>query len=144
MAEIRIIDEKCTGCGKCIPVCPFSLIKLEEDKAQIMPGCTFCGACVDACPFGAIILEEEVKKVDLSEFRGVWIFAEQREKKIMPVTVELLGAGRKLADDLGEELSVVLLGDKMHESVEPIFIQKFLLTLSINLNPQLSLWELQA
>jgi len=118
MAEIRIIDEKCTGCGKCIPVCPFSLIKLEEDKAQIMPGCTFCGACVDACPFGAIILEEEVKKVDLSEFRGVWIFAEQREKKIMPVTVELLGAGRKLADDLGEELSVVLLGDKMHESVE--------------------------
>jgi len=105
MAKIRIVDEKCTGCGRCISSCPFSLIKIEQGKARISQGCTFCGACVDACPFEAIVLEEEEKKVDLSSYN-----------RIMPVTFELLSAGRKLADDLGESLSVILL-DKVEDKV---------------------------
>jgi len=116
MAKIRIVDEKCTGCGRCVSSCPFSLIKIEQGKARISQGCTFCGACVDACPFEAIVLEEEEKKVDLSSYKGVWVFAEQREDRIMPVTFELLSAGRKLADDLGESLSVILL-DKVEDKI---------------------------
>ena len=41
---------------------------------------------------------------DLSAYKGVWVFAEQREGKIMPVVIELLGEGRKLADAVGCEL----------------------------------------
>ena len=50
---------------------------------------------------------------DLSAYKGVWVFAEQREGKIMPVVIELLGEGRKLADAVGCELCAVLLGDKV-------------------------------
>ena len=133
MAKIRIVDEKCTGCGRCISSCPFSLIKIEQGKARISQGCTFCGACVDACPFEAIVLEEEEKKVDLSSYKGVWVFAEQREDRIMPVTFELLSAGRKLADDLGESLSVILL-DKVEDKVrmEQLLEQKKTLTFKQN------------
>lgn len=120
MAKIRVIDDKCTGCGKCVSSCPFSVIKLEEDKARIMEGCTFCGACVDACPFDAIEIEKEKKKVDLSSYRGVWVFAEQRDGEIMPVTYELMGAGRELADDLGEELSVIIVGNKVEDKVDAL------------------------
>lgn len=120
MATIKIIDEKCTGCGRCIPSCPFSLIKMEGETIHITSGCTFCGACVDACSFEAILLEEEEKEVDLSGFRGVWIFAEQREREIMPTTFELLNVGRELADDLGQSLSVILLGDKMEKKVDEL------------------------
>ncbi|MCD6257777.1 electron transfer flavoprotein subunit alpha [Candidatus Aerophobetes bacterium] len=118
MAKIRVIEEKCTGCGRCVSVCSFSQIKIENDKAQIMQGCTFCGACVDVCPFDAIEIEKEERKVDLSGYRGVWIFAEQRDGEIMPVTYELIGAGRYLADDLSEELSVVILGDKLENKLQ--------------------------
>jgi len=117
MAEIKVIEEKCTGCGKCVSSCPFSLIKIEGKKAKILPGCNFCGACVDACPFEAIILEREEKVVDLSDYKGVWVFVEQRDGRIMPVTFELLSAGRHLADDLGEELAVVILGDNLKENL---------------------------
>jgi len=45
------------------------------------------------------------------EYRGVMVFAEQEESVIHPVTFELLGKGRELADRLGVELTSVLLGD---------------------------------
>lgn len=123
MAKIRVINDKCSGCGQCLSSCPFSLIRLENDKAKISPGCTFCGACVDACPFEAIELEQEVKEVDLSKFRGIWVFAEQRRGELAPVTLELLGAGRKLADELKDELCLVLLGSNIQNKVD--FLKRY-------------------
>ncbi|MCM3705822.1 MULTISPECIES: electron transfer flavoprotein subunit alpha/FixB family protein [Cytobacillus] len=46
----------------------------------------------------------------MDEYRGVWVFIEQNEGKIEGVSLELLGAGRKLADKLEVPLSGVLLG----------------------------------
>lgn len=42
--------------------------------------------------------------------KGIWVFTEQRDGEIKKVTYELLSAGRKVADSLGEELCAVLLG----------------------------------
>jgi electron transfer flavoprotein alpha subunit len=44
--------------------------------------------------------------------KGVLVLGEMVEGKLAPVTIELLGTGRKLANDLGEELSVLLMGSK--------------------------------
>ena len=118
MAEIKILAEKCTGCKKCISACPFSAITVENKKARILSNCTFCGACVSACPFGAILLEREEREADLSSYRGVWIFAEQRNGEIMPITYELLEVGRKLADALGVELSALLFGNGLRKKAE--------------------------
>ncbi|MFD3158202.1 electron transfer flavoprotein subunit alpha/FixB family protein [Haloimpatiens sp. FM7330] len=46
-----------------------------------------------------------------ADYRGVWVFAEQREGKIQKVALELLGKGRNIADKLGVKLTAVLLGD---------------------------------
>ncbi|WP_251861666.1 electron transfer flavoprotein subunit alpha/FixB family protein [Clostridium sp. Marseille-Q2269] len=51
----------------------------------------------------------DIKK-DLSIYKNVWVIAEQRQGKITPVVIELLGEGRKIADDIGVELCAVLLG----------------------------------
>ncbi len=48
---------------------------------------------------------------DPSAFKGVWVFCEQRQGKLMPTDFELISEGRKLADDLGVELCGLLLGD---------------------------------
>ena len=50
---------------------------------------------------------------DPTAFKGVWVFCEQREGKLMPTDFELISEGRKLADDLGVELCGLLLGDKV-------------------------------
>ena len=89
---------------------------MENKKAVIGPACNNCGACVDQCPFGAIKQTEDEKKgVDISEYHGVWVFAEQRNGELMKVAIELLGEGRKLADEIGTELSAVLCGHNVSD-----------------------------
>ncbi|OIP92970.1 MAG: hypothetical protein AUK24_00790 [Syntrophaceae bacterium CG2_30_49_12] len=46
----------------------------------------------------------------MTEFKGVMVCAEFVNGKMSPITMELLGIGRRLADDLGEELSALLIG----------------------------------
>jgi len=117
---IKINIEKCTGCATCVNVCPFGAIIIKEDKACITESCTLCGACVESCPEGAIIdaRDKEVEKP--RDFKGVWIFAEQSQGKIASVAYELLGIGRKLADELKSELCAVLFGnsDEVQELIK--------------------------
>lgn len=48
--------------------------------------------------------------MDLSQYKNVWVYAEQRQGVITPVVKELLGEGRKLAGEIGTELCGILLG----------------------------------
>ena len=48
----------------------------------------------------------------MDSHKGVLVCGEIAEGKLAPVTIELLGLGRKLADELGEELGVLLMGSK--------------------------------
>ncbi|MEW6040688.1 MAG: electron transfer flavoprotein subunit alpha [Elusimicrobiota bacterium] len=121
--KIEIIPEKCTGCSLCVKSCPFGAIILierpehpkKQKLAQIdLPKCNFCGACVDSCKkFEAILLTLEKKAAagDISKYRGVWVYAEQRHGEISPVVYELLSEGKKLAEKLSVELSAILIGD---------------------------------
>lgn len=110
---LKIDLEKCVGCGSCVGVCPFGALSLDgAGKASVSEACTACGSCVEACPVGALELDRgEAKAAEgLDGWRGVWIYAEQREGVLQGVTRELLGKGRELADALGEKLTAVLLG----------------------------------
>ena len=115
--------EKCTGCGSCVPACPFGLLEIIDDKVQMKEGCTLCGACRDACPFDAIIIEAEVVQADAAEiegYRGVWVFAEQHRGDIKSVSYELLSKGRELADTLSTELCAVCFGNNVND-VDSLF-----------------------
>lgn len=57
---IRIDEEKCDGCGDCIPNCPEGAIRLMDGKARLVGDllCDGLGACLGHCPQGAITVEE--------------------------------------------------------------------------------------
>jgi electron transfer flavoprotein alpha subunit len=119
---VRIIDEKCKGCSKCVKACPFDAITMQERLAVIGAACTSCGACLDVCPFDAIEKVEDFKKgVDITKYHDVWVFAEQREGALMGVSVELLGEGKKLADEIGCKLCAVLCGENVDGLVDELF-----------------------
>ncbi|OGX39836.1 MAG: electron transfer flavoprotein subunit alpha [Omnitrophica WOR_2 bacterium RIFCSPLOWO2_01_FULL_41_12] len=120
---IGIIIEKCTGCTLCIKVCPFDAIRIMDKKAVLdLDKCNLCGACVPACKFKAILLEkEEAKtKVNVSDYKGVWVFAEQKKGKVQPVAYELIAKARDLAATLGTEVAAVLLGDRLEEEIQEL------------------------
>jgi len=51
--------------------------------------------------------------MDKIDYKGVWVFAEQRDGVIQKVSLELLGKGREIADQLGVPLTAVLLGNNV-------------------------------
>ncbi len=80
--------------------------------------CCACGACVETCMFSAISLAEQTKEPasDLSEFQGVWVFAEQSCGVLHDSSFELLAAGRNLADARGCYLAAVVMGRGIAEN----------------------------
>lgn len=118
-APIFIDPEKCKGCKKCLPACPFDALYMEGKLAQLKPEeCRACNACIKACPFKAIssTVKEEAQKASLADFKGLWVFAEQRHGKVQEVSYELLSTGRRLANDRGCELAAVVLGHQVTDS----------------------------
>jgi len=57
---IKIDEEKCNGCGLCIPNCPEGAIQIINKKARLISDlfCDGLGACLGKCPQGAISIEE--------------------------------------------------------------------------------------
>jgi electron transfer flavoprotein alpha subunit len=95
---VKILSENCKGCKLCVKSCPFNAIEIKDGKAVLKDNCSGCGACESACHFKAILVDKVEKKPaqDLSAYKGVWVFAEQRNGKLMGTAFELLGEGRKL------------------------------------------------
>lgn len=113
---IQIDLDKCTGCGICLPACPFGVIEIVDEKAHIRDGCTLCGACQEVCEYHAIQSEAVAEAPAASDsHRGVWVFAEQRDGKLKSVGFELLAKGRQLADALETELCAVCFGHNISE-----------------------------
>ena len=57
---IKIDEEKCDGCGACVPACAEGALQIIDGKAKLVSE-TYCdglGACLGECPQGAITIEE--------------------------------------------------------------------------------------
>ena len=122
MSGVKFIEEICNGCGACVEKCPFDAVDIVDKIAKQKDNCTSCGACAKSCPVGAIEVTRKSKKtVNKEEYKGVWVFIEQREGKIETVAFELLSEGRKLANDLDAELCGVLLGDQVSDLANDCF-----------------------
>lgn len=115
--SIQIIAEKCVGCSLCVKACPFGALSLVNKKAIVdFHKCTLCGACEPTCKFKAILIEKEKKEPaarDLSGYKDVWVFAEQKKGKVQSIAFELIGKARELAAKRGSQVCAVLIGNDM-------------------------------
>ncbi|MBQ0083221.1 MAG: FAD-binding protein [Clostridiales bacterium] len=109
---LKINKEKVTKetAEQLVSICPFGAISYDGEL-KIGSGCKMCKLCVKKGPAGVVTFEEEqVQTCDKSAWNGVCVFAEQREGKIHPVSLELLGKARELASVIGHEVYALLIG----------------------------------
>ncbi|MBR0599835.1 electron transfer flavoprotein subunit alpha/FixB family protein [Sinanaerobacter chloroacetimidivorans] len=60
------------------------------------------------------------QEINLADYNDVWVIAEQNEGKIHPVTIELTGEGRRLADTLGKRLAVIVSGADVEDEARKL------------------------
>ena len=123
MSGLIVLTERCTACGSCLGVCPFGALSLEGDTVIVGDGCNLCGACVDVCPSEALRIErpQAAAEPDQATYRGVWVWVEQFQGHACTISWEMMGQGRRLADELGVALTACVLGhDVAHIAREAI------------------------
>ena len=127
---IEILKDKCIGCGQCFKACPYDAFEFEAydgnklgKVAKVNAKCSFCNQCLTACKFGAIQEKKQEAAVDLSAYKHIWVFAEQRQGKIQNVALELIGEGKRLAKDISDDtqLCAVLIGNNIDHLAQECF-----------------------
>ncbi|RLC66996.1 MAG: ferredoxin [Chloroflexi bacterium] len=88
---IRIDEEKCDGCGLCIPSCPEGALQIVDGKARLVKE-SFCdglGACLGDCPQGALAIEE--KEVEEDDEEGVIAHIKEKSPELLGKHLAHLG-----------------------------------------------------
>jgi len=127
---IEILKDKCTGCGLCFKSCPYDAFEFEPYDgnklgrvAKVNAKCSFCNQCLTACNFGAIKEVQQEEAGDLSAYKHIWVYAEQRKGKLMNVALELIGEGKRLAQEISDDTDTcaVLVGNNIDRLADECF-----------------------
>ena len=73
-----VLEEDCSGCKSCIPLCPYQAISFVEEKKKATINevlCKGCGTCVAGCPSGSIQQNFFEDQEIFEEIEGVLAYA---------------------------------------------------------------------
>ncbi|MBN2062941.1 MAG: electron transfer flavoprotein subunit alpha [Deltaproteobacteria bacterium] len=134
MPILFINQKKCTLCGECIELCPFGALEVVNGVLEINAACKTCKICLKNCPVGAISLLDNARvKINKRLWKGVLVYVEHDESGINPVTLELIGEGRKLAGKIDHPVYALVMGDEgcgrysktlIEHGVEKVFVYR--------------------
>lgn len=124
MVKLIINQEKITDVASFLSLCPFGALEVENGVVAINAACKMCKLCVKKGPEGAAVLIEDVQapSVDKSEWKGIAVYVDHIEGDIHPVTFELVGKARELADKVGHKVYCIFMGsDISHKANELLY-----------------------
>ena len=147
-SRIAIITrEACIACEQCVAVCPTGAITMVDGVAVVEASlCNGCEKCVPICPSSAVAMSgpapaEAAQKPAQAGAKPaapaaeaapspaaregpapeVWVFVEHTDRRPAPVSWELLGKGRELAEALSGKVCSVLLGQGVDGLIKEAF-----------------------
>ncbi|MDD3114282.1 MAG: electron transfer flavoprotein subunit alpha/FixB family protein [Anaerovibrio sp.] len=122
MGKLIVHQDKVTDIAAMVALCPFKALEDNGGKLEINAGCKLCKLCVKKGQPGAVefVEEEAGPQVDKSLWKGITVYVDHVEGEIHPVTLELLGKARELADKIGHPVQALFLGSSIEDKAKEL------------------------
>lgn len=121
MAKIIVNQDRINDMEEVLELCPFGALEEVEGKIEINAACKMCKICVKKGREGAFKFEEdEVNLINKDEWRGITVYVEHSDGEIHPVTYELIGKARELAEKINHPVYCVFVGNKIKDKCVPL------------------------
>ena len=122
MKKLVIHNEKISDPAELAKVCPFGALEVTDGKLSANSACRMCGVCAKRAKLGEIEIIEEntAPAVDKSAWNGICVYVEHIEGEIHPVTLELIGKARELADKIGHKVFCLMMGSGISEPAKEL------------------------
>jgi len=128
MKKLLIHQEKIADKEAFLKICPFCALELVNGEVIVNAGCRMCGLCVKKSSNCEIEYIEAEKYVDKSLWRGICVYADCEEGEIHPVTYELIGKAKELAQKVNFKVYCLFIGcaekakELLYYGVDEVFV----------------------
>lgn len=132
MGKLVINQAKIGNIQELISICPFGALEEKNGEVQINAACRMCRLCVKKGPEGAVeyVEEEGEASIDKSLWKGIAVYTDHIDGAIHPVTYELIGKARELAEKINHPVYAVMIGSNiesrcheiLHYGVDKVFV----------------------
>ncbi|MBQ7497957.1 MAG: electron transfer flavoprotein subunit alpha, partial [Selenomonas sp.] len=121
MGKLVIHQEKIEDIAALVSICPFGAMTASEGKVEIGAACRMCKLCVKKSG-GAVEFVEDAQEpaVDKSKWQGIAVYIDHVDGRIHPVSFELLGKARELADKIHQQVFALFMGENIGSGAEEL------------------------
>ena len=121
MAKIVINQNKSFDIDNVLGLCPFNAIEYNNEKLEINSGCKMCKICVKKGPEGLFeFVEEKVHSVNKDEWKGIAVYVDHVDGDIHPVTFELIGKAKEMAEKINQPVYCVFMGSNIKNKTDEL------------------------
>lgn len=116
MAKLVLNQDKIIDKHQFIKLCPFQALEIKDGQVDVNSACKMCGVCVKKGPEGAAYLEKDKEiSIDKSLWQGIAVYVDHVDGIIHPITFELIGKARELADKINQKVFCVFMGNHIED-----------------------------
>lgn len=134
MAKLVINQALVGNIEEMVKICPFGAMEEKNGELQINSACKMCKICVKKGPKGAVeYVEEAVQAIDKQIWKGIAVYVDHVDGVIHPVTYELIGKAKELADKINHPVYAIMMGNQLeaqchellHYHVDKVFLYDY-------------------
>jgi electron transfer flavoprotein alpha subunit len=117
---IRIHQQNAVSHEDLIKLCPFGAIESSNGELQISSACKMCRICIKKKPDVFELVEFETAEADKDLWRGIAVYVDHVEGEIHPVTFELIGKAKELAQKVKQPVYCLMIGHNIKNQAQKV------------------------
>lgn len=124
MGRLVIHNDRIADREAFVRLCPFSALEIKDGEVNVNAACRMCRICIKKSKNGEAEYIEQTADdhapVDKSLWRGICVYVDHVGGVIHPVTYELIGKARELADKTGQRVYALFIGHDLGGAAEEL------------------------